>query len=175
LYGENCEYFEGDAMQKAIKSISPLFILVLAVLSARALGEQPCLQKAWNAYNHSDYTRTIDFTNECIDQFSARALRDENALETSYEKEPPTGSVDSSFDRKKIFERWAVNDVSTAYFVRGQAAERLYKQHKKSEYMRLAKESYSAAARLKFGRCWDPQGWFWSPPDSSAERLAVLK
>jgi len=162
-------------MQTTIKSISLLSSVVLTLLCACALGEQPCLHKAWDAYNNGDYTRTIDLTNECIDQFSVRAIRDENSLEASHEKEPPTGAVDSSFDKKKIFERWAVNDVSTAYFLRGQAAEHLYKKHKKPEFMRLAKESYSAATRLKFGRCWDPQGWFWSPPDSSAERLALLK
>jgi hypothetical protein len=140
-----------------------------------AMAQQPCLKKAWEAFDRSAYTEAVDAASDCIDRFSARAQRDEGILEAAHEKEPLTGGADNAFDRKKIFDRWAVNDVATAYYIRGQAAEQLWKLHKKQQLMTMARESYAAAQRLRYGRCWDPQGWFWSPAEAASDRLLALK
>ena len=155
-------------------------LVLLAALSAAitltpATAQQTCLKNAWTAFNQGDYAHAIDAASDCIDQFSARAARDQAALEAAHEKLPPTGAVDSSFDKKKVFDRWAVNDVATAYFVRGQAAEQLNKRRAGARYKQLARDSYSAAARFSYGRCWDPQGFFWSPSEAAADRILALK
>ncbi len=152
-----------------------VFATVAALFPLSANGEQPCLRKAWDALNQSKYSEALEAASDCIDQFSARALRDEGALEAAQEKQPPIGAVDNAFDRKKILERWAVNDVAAAYFVRGQAAEQLLKQRKGRRYLQVARESYAGAARLRYGRCWDPQGWFWSPAEAASDRLVAMK
>jgi hypothetical protein len=151
-------------------------ILLLSVAAAgTARAEQPCLKKAWAALNDSNFGQAIESADECIDQFSPRAFRDQATFEAAHEKQPPTGTVDSSFDKKKVFDRWAVNDVSTAYFVRGQAAEQLLKRTRRPQNKQLALDSYLAATRLSYGRCWDPEGWFWSPAEAAADRLLSLK
>jgi len=137
--------------------------------------EQPCLKKAWAALNQSDYALVVEAADDCIDQFSARAFRDEGALEAAKEKQPPTGVVESAFDKKRIFDRGVLNDTAAAYFVRGQAAERLLKKSRNEHDKKIAIESYAAAARLRYGRCWDPQGFFWSPAEAASDRLLALK
>jgi hypothetical protein len=137
--------------------------------------EQPCLKKAWAAMNQSNHQQALEAAEECIDQFSARALRDESALEAAQERPPATGVVESAFDKKKIFDRGVLNDVAASYFVRGQAAERLLKKTRNPRYKQVAVESYTAAARLKYGRCFDPGGFFWSPAEAASDRLMALK
>jgi len=158
-----------------------LYVCVLLASFAAALfpntlaAEQPCLKKAWAAMNQSNHQQALEAAEECIDQFSARALRDETALETVQERAPATGPVESAFDKKKIFDRGVLNDVAASYFVRGQAAERLLKKTQNKRYKQIAAESYTAAARLKYGRCWDPGGFFWSPAEAASDRLIALK
>jgi hypothetical protein len=67
-----------------------------------------------------------------------------------------------------------LNDVATAYFIKGRSAEYLYEKTKDKKYKSLAEEAYQAACVLKYGRCWDPQGWFWSPCDAANERLNLF-
>jgi hypothetical protein len=73
------------------------------------------------------------------------------------------------------FDRWAVNDVATAYFVKGRAAEYLLKKQKNQKYKQIAQEAYQSAMKFTYARCWDPQGWFWSPAEAAGERLPLLK
>ena len=106
----------------------------MALLALPASAEQDCLKTAWANLTKGDYVHAVEAADECIDQFSVRALRDQNSLQASGEKLPPTGAVDSPADRKKIFDRWAVNDVSTAYFVKAQAAERIFRKQGTAKY-----------------------------------------
>lgn len=150
--------------------------MVIALLSPRASNaQQLCLRNAWDAFNSSKYAQSMRYADECINEFSARAMREQKSLEESRVGIPPTGAVDSPNDRRKIFDHWAVNDVATAYFVRGQAAERLHTQLKETKYKLLAIESYKSASRLTYGRCWDPQGWFWSPAEAALDKLQSFK
>jgi hypothetical protein len=157
-------------LQFAIYGVLSTFLVVPSVRA-----EQPCLKKAWAAFNQSDHLAAMAAADECIEEFSSRAAKEQSALQSAKEKEPPTGAVDNATDKKKIFERWAINDVSTAYFVKGRSAEFLYRQQKKEKMRQVASDAYQAAAKLSFGRCWDPQGWFWSPSEASSDRLAALR
>jgi len=147
----------------------------LALVSVHGRAEQPCLHKAWLALNRADYSTAIEAANECIAEFGPKAFREQKSLQASGEKEPPIGSVDNVADKKKVFDRWAVNDVATAYFVKGRAAEHLFRSQKADRFRRSATEAYEAAAKLTFGRCWDPQGWFWSPSEGATDRLSALR
>ena len=156
--------------------VTPLLMFALAAaFPFSACAQQPCLKRAWAALNGNQFAQAIDASNDCIDKFSTRAFRDQGALEAAKEKLPPTGAVDSSFDKKKVFDRWAVNDIATTFFIRGEAAEQLLKHSKGQQYKQLAVVSYTHAQRLSYGRCWDPQGWFWSPAEAAADRLVALK
>lgn len=161
-------------MIRSIHSASLLLacLAAFALLSARA--QQPCLQNAWAAMKHSNYQQAFEAADDCVDQFSIQAFRDEAALEQTREKMPPK-VIDNAFDRKKVFDRGILNDVATAYFVRGQAAEHVAKKRPNPQMQRAALESYRNASRLKYGRCWDPGGFFWSPAEAASDRLVALQ
>lgn len=146
----------------------------ITLLAIPGRAEQPCLKTAWANFTKGDYAHAIEAADECIDQFSVRAFRDQSNLQASGEKAPPTGAVDNPADRKKIFEHWAVNDIAAAYFVKAQAAEKVFRKQAAVKYKQMAVEAYRAAGKLTYGRCWDPQGWFWSPAEAAADRLAAM-
>src|SRR5271166_3427630 len=104
---------------------SAFVILMLTICNLASWAEQPCLHRAWTAYNANDYSGAITAADECIMDFSPAAFREQSALEAAKEPVPATGRVDNVADKKKILDRWAVNDVSTSYFVKGQSAQRL--------------------------------------------------
>jgi hypothetical protein len=154
--------------------------VVLGVLLAMALpltvsAQQQCLKNAWAAYNKADYITAMKAADECIEDFGPRAAKEQAELESKGEKAPPTGAVDNASDKKQIFDRWAVNDVSTAYFVKGRSSEYLFKKQKVEKYKQAAEQAYKSAMKLTYGRCYDPQGWFWSPSEAAGERLPLLK
>jgi hypothetical protein len=160
-----------------VAPINRITALALCAVSLplTAFAQQQCLKNAWTAFNQNDYQAAIRSADECIEDFGGRATKEQAALEARREKAPPTGAVENAADKKQIFDRWAVNDVSTAYFVKGRSAEYLFKKQRSEKYKQIAEQAYIAAARLSYGRCWDPQGFFWSPAEASSERLPPLK
>jgi hypothetical protein len=147
-------------------------VICFSVTSSQA--EDECLKHAWASFNKAEYQTAIRAADECIEQFSRRADRDEAILEARREPEPPIGAVGDA-DKQKIFGRGVLNDVGAAFFVKGRSAEALAKRTKQKEFGKLAKDAYASAAKLKYARVWDPQGWFWSPSEAAADRLSSLK
>jgi len=151
--------------------------LMLTALACAALAtaEQPCLKKAWAAYNRGDYALAIAAADGCVEDFGPKALKDQVLYGDMRESVPPTGTVDAASDRKRLLDRWAVNDVSAAFFVKGRSAEALYGKLKLVKYKQIALRAYQSAVKLSFGRCWDPQGWFWSPAEAAGDRISALE
>jgi len=115
--------------------------------------------KAWKASEEKNYDAALGYTGKCIEMFQKQAVEQQKSL---------TEPVPSS-DKEKVFSMWALNDVGTAYFIRGQALE---KQGKSKE----ALEAYKFLAdNLAFAQTWDPKGWFWKPAGAAAERVKVLE
>ena len=155
-------------------SLRPTAIAVLLLVfgAFSAVAEQECLQQAWKAFNGGDNVGAIAAADNCIDDFGPKAEKEQAALAADSKPLPPTGAVENPAERNVIFERWAVNDVATAYFVKGRAAERLYRAGQK-KYKAIAEQAYQGAVRLSYGRAWDPKGWFWSPKEASEDRLPL--
>ena len=115
--------------------------------------------KAWKASEEKNYDAVLGYTGKCIEMFQKQAVEQQKSL---------TEPVPSS-EKEKVFSMWALNDVGTAYFIRGQALE---KQGKAKE----ALEAYKFLAdNLAFAQTWDPKGWFWKPAGAAAERVKVLE
>jgi outer membrane protein assembly factor BamD (BamD/ComL family) len=151
------------------------WLCTLSLLSFLALqvgAQQQCLKDAWAAYNSKDYRAAISAADRCIDDFGGQASKEEAALRGKSEPQPPTGKVDGAAERNAIFSRWAINDVSAAFFVKGRSAEFLYKNGSK-RHKTLAEEAYQGAINLSYGRVWDPQGWFWAPKEAAENRLPL--
>ena len=152
--------------------LAAIGLLALVFGGCSAAAEQECLQQAWKAFNDGNNAGAIAAADKCIDDFGPKAEKEQVSLATSSVPLPPTGAVENPAERNAIFARWAVNDVAAAYFVKGRAAERLYRAGER-KYRAIAEQAYQGAIRLSYGRVWDPKGWFWSPKEASEERLPL--
>jgi hypothetical protein len=129
-----------------------------------------CMDQAWSAFNKTLYADAIKHSDECIEQFGPEALRSQAELEKQRAPLPPVGAV-SSQDTRKIFSRGILNDIATAYFVKGRSAEALLAKTKAPSLKKVMTDAYESAIKLTYGRCWDPQGWFWSPAEAARDQL----
>ncbi len=118
---------------------------------------------AWNAFNDNRFTEAINFAQETIGRWESEAIKQQAALS----QEPPNGKVTED-ERKAIFANWALNDVATAYFIKARSLEKLGK-------IAGAKEAYwKIVTTFPYARCWDPEGWFWSPAEEAKNRLTKM-
>ena len=114
--------------------------------------------KAWAALEQNDIEAVLTYTNKCIELYGEKAREMQAAL-----KDYVTG------ESKDIFAQWALNDVSTAYFIQAEV-------YRKANMKEEAKEAYQKVVKdYAFGQCWDPKGWFWKPSEASKEKLAMLE
>lgn len=151
-------------------------LLVLSFFSfSNICSQQVCLDKAWTALGEEDYKNAIKNADECIQTFGDAAQKMQRELEEAgnTDKSFPFGGVNKK-TKEKIFKNWAVNDVSTAYYIKGLSAKKLYASTSDKSYKEMADESLKGACSLSFGRCWDPQGWFWSPCAAAQDELAKM-
>lgn len=149
-------------------------VITLGILgfSMSALAEEECLKNAWTAFNNKKYEEAIQFADKCIDEFGKIADKKQKALEDDKVPEPPDEINDA--EKNRIFKQGLLNDVGTAYFIKGRSAEFLYRQggDKSAEYKKLTEETYTAC-KYKHARTWDPKGWFWSPCKAALDRLPI--
>jgi hypothetical protein len=135
--------------------------------------QQPCLVKAWAAFNKNDYKGTMTAADDCIDNFAAQAQRDQKRLTDQNVPLPPTGTVNDA-EKNAIFVRGVLNDVGAAFFLKGRSAEYLLKSTHQAKYAQTARAAYNGAVALPHARTFDPQGWFWSTAEASSDRLRDL-
>ena len=70
--------------------------------------------------------------------------------------------------KEQVFNYWALNDVGTSLFIKGEALKNAGKaKAAKAAYKQLIDEYY-------YAQCWDPQGWFWKPAEAAQEALDAL-
>lgn len=117
---------------------------------------------AWDAFNANQFKEAANFAQEVIDRWESEALRQQSSLTQT----PPIGKVTEA-EKNAIFANWALNDVATAYFIKAWSLERLGK-------ITEAQEAYRKVLDFPYGRCWDPQGWFWSPAEEANRRLSKM-
>ncbi len=139
-----------DAQQPSAAPVAPK--LDLGDYSSAAI-----TGKAWEATHANNNDLAVAYADKCIEMFGAKAVEMQKALTT-----PPT-------EKDQVFAQWALNDVGTCYFIKGQALEA---QGKKKE----AAAAYKFVAdNLAFAQCWDPKGWFWKPADAARDKAKKLE
>lgn len=150
-----------------------MLVVFTGSVTLQAEEEKSIVTQAWDAFNAKEYQEAIKLADQCIQDFGEEAANTQKAMEENKEPEPPVGKVDDA-TKQKIFERGLLNDVATAYFIKGRSAEKLYRQDKtqNAEYKKTAEEAYkTVCASYKYGRTWDPKGWFWSPCTGGSESV----
>jgi tetratricopeptide (TPR) repeat protein len=120
---------------------------------------------AWAALGRGEQAKAMELAERCVTEFEAAARETEKTV-VKNSVTVPTGAVDEA-TKQSVFANGALNDVATCLYIEGQAAEAIGNTVK-------AKDAYRRAVELIHGRCWDPQGWFWSPAEQARARLAVL-
>lgn len=124
---------------------------------------QEFITAAWNAFNNNQFTEAISFAQEVINRWEGEAIKQQASLTQA----PPIGVPAGEEEKKAILSNWALNDVAAAYFVKAWSFEKLGKPNE-------AKAAYYKVLEFSYGRCWDPQGWFWSPAEEAQRRLSRI-
>jgi len=122
--------------------------------------------QAWTAFNAGRWEEAIARADECTSRFSQAAEATQTKLAQQSVPPPPVGPVPDDL-RRTIASRGPLNDVATCWFMRGRASETLGRTS-------VAVQAYQTALRFPHARCWDPNGWFWSPAEAAQERLKHL-
>lgn len=112
--------------------------------------------KAWEALGEGRYTDAVKYTEKCAELYEDEARK----MQTSLNAKP---APDTAHDY------WALNDVGTCYFVRGEALTKL------REYERALAAYKVVKDELFYSQAWDPKGWFWSPSDAADPKIAMLE
>ncbi len=123
--------------------------------------------QAWEAYNRRDYKTAIESADKCINEFLGRAMRVQEELEAKKVPLPSIGAV-SNQEKQVIFARGLLNDVATCLYIKGRSLEA---EGQREEAVKV----YKATTKYTYARCWDTQGWFWSPSEGALDRLRMLR
>ena len=158
--------YQLNSIKNALVKLTAGFLLFAAVVSQAAsefdYGDhrsETFTYKAWHALESQKFDDAIAYTSKCIEMYAGEAKKMQAALPELPANEP----------KEETSKRWALNDVGTCYFIKGEA---LLKKGDKQG----AKEAYSTLAKeLKFARCWDPKGWFWGPADAAKKKIVELE
>ena len=144
-------------------------LLVMLGFVATAMAQQPggdtldygdhtsvtLMVKAWDALGAGEYADAVAYTEKCSELYEEEAKK----MQASLSEKAPKG---------KEHDYWALNDVGTCYFIRGEA---LVKLNKNAE----ALEAYTVVAdQLYYSQAWDPKGWFWSPASAAKQKIIIL-
>ena len=116
-------------------------------------------QKAWDAFGANKHDDAIAFAKKCIELYEKEAIE----MQKSMTEPVPPGDNDA------VSSKWALNDVGTCYFIKGQALE---KQDKGAEALKAYK---TLMKNVSFAQCWDPKGWYWKPADAAKKQIKMLE
>lgn len=130
-----------------------------AVLHAQesAPSSADLIAKAWAAHNGKDTEKAFAITQQVIDLYGAEADRQQAAL-----KAMPNTKED--IDQVK-----SLNDVATAYFIRGESLMRQQKAAEAIKTFRLIIDKYP------YAKAWDQYGWYWSVAEKAQASIWKLE
>ena len=112
--------------------------------------------KAWDALGEGHYADAVKYTEKCAELFEDEARK----MQASLGAKP---SPDKTHDY------WALNDVGTCYFIKGEALTKLKKYSEALEAFKVVKDD------LYYAQAWDTKGWFWSPSDAAQPKIQMLE
>lgn len=113
--------------------------------------------QAWKALGGDDAEAVMAYTDKVLELYKDKAKDMQDSM-TEYAWES---------DEAK-FAKWALNDVGTALFIKGEA-------YKKAGDTANAKKAYQELVNnFYYAQCWDPNGWFWKPAEAAQQSLDEL-
>lgn len=122
---------------------------------------QTLTTNAWDALNAGDYEIAIKYTEKCIELYEEKAKE----MQAAVAAQPASRSKQSP---DQVHAMWALNDVGTSYYIRGEALRNLDRKEEAVAAYKMVANAFS------YAQTWDPKGWFWSPAEVSSERVTML-
>ena len=119
---------------------------------------------AWRAMDRGDYATAVIYADKCIELFEEEALK----MQADVHLKRETQEVKRKQTNQEVFNNWALNDVGTSYFIKGEALVNMGKEKE-------AVEAYKVVMNeLYYANTYDPQGWFWSPAEAANKKVVML-
>ena len=112
--------------------------------------------KAWEALDEREYEDAVKYTEKCAELYEEKAREMQASLWTK-----PRPEV--------TWDYWALNDVGTCYFIRGEALTKLKEFEQAIAAYKVVRDE------LSYSQAWDPKGWFWSASDAAKEKINMLE
>jgi hypothetical protein len=158
-------------LTKILTLLTSAFTLISRIALAQAEHER-LTTNAWARLktNPPDHAGAITNAEKCIAEFKEAAKDMQEKLEREQPRLPIGSATPET--KEKIFANGPLNDVATCYFIVGEAHRLLISSD--NARIKLAKQAYEEARHLSFARCWDTNGWFWSPAEEASRRLRIL-
>lgn len=112
--------------------------------------------KGWEALGEGKYEDAVKLTEKCVELYEERARKMQASL-----SEKPSADVVNDY--------WALNDVGTCYFIKGEALTKLGKKAEAVVAYKTVRDD------LYYAQAWDPKGWHWSPSDAAYPKIQMLE
>jgi hypothetical protein len=149
-------------MNKAIVKtvIAMAFALMVNLATAQDFGDHSSATlttQAWSSMAQGNNDLTITYANKCLELYMGNAEKMQASL---------SDFVTES--NEKISSYWALNDVGTCLFIKGQALMKKGDKKGATEAFKLLTE------KVKFAQCWDTNGWFWKPAEAAKQLLVEM-
>ena len=112
--------------------------------------------KSWDALGEGKYEEAVKYTEKCTELYEEKARE----MQASLSAKPATDDV---------HDFWALNDVGTCYFIRGEALTKLRRNAEAIAALKVVRDE------LYYAQAWDPKGWFWAPADAAYPRIEMLE
>ena len=112
--------------------------------------------KAWEALGEGKYADAVKFTEKCAELYEEEARKMQASLSAK-----PSSDVVNDY--------WALNDVGTCYFIRGEALTKLRREAEAIAAFKVVRDE------LYYSQAWDPKGWHWAPADAAYPKIEMLE
>ncbi|VAW15972.1 hypothetical protein MNBD_BACTEROID05-991 [hydrothermal vent metagenome] len=113
--------------------------------------------QAWKSLSDDDVKLVASYADKVLDLYEGKAKEMQSGL-TEYPWE----------SKEKIFSFWALNDVGTSLYIKGESLKRAGKNDEAKVAFKALVDNYY------YAQCWDPQGWFWKPAEAAQQALDEL-
>ena len=113
--------------------------------------------QAWVALKVDDSESVVAYVDKVLELYEGKAKAMQESM-TEYAWE----------SKEEIFAQWALNDVGTALFIKGE----IFK--KSGNYDKATAAYQSLVEDYFYAQCWDPKGWFWKPAEAAQQALDEL-
>lgn len=123
------------------------------------------VKQSWDALKNKDYAKAFACTDNAIRKWSRQADNQQLKAANNGCSETPQPEVPKAY----FTANWALSDIATAWFIRGEAFREQAKWGQAREAYKTVIDKYHCAFT------WEPKGWFWRTADTAQEKYDEIR